>query len=53
MLFVGEYIPSNLFAIENKHIEGIYVELNLQNDKWFINGFYDPHKNTIVPIATN
>ena len=53
MLFVGEYIPSNLFAIENKPIEGIYVELNLQNDKWFINGFYDPQKNTIVPIATN
>ena len=53
MLFVGKYIPSNLFATENKLIEGIYVELNLQNDKWFINGFYDPHKNTIVPIATN
>ena len=33
MVFVREDIPSNLLAIENKPIEGLYVELNLRNDK--------------------
>ena len=34
MLFVREDIPSDLLAIENEPLEGLYVELNLRNDKW-------------------
>ena len=47
MLFVREDIASNLLAIENKPIEGLYVESNLRIDKWLINCSYNPHKNTI------
>ena len=47
MLFVRKDIASNLLAIENKPIEGLYVESNLRIDKWLINCSYNPHKNTI------
>ena len=47
MLFVRKNILSNLPARENKPIEGLYIELKLRNDKWFINCYYNPHKNTI------
>ena len=33
LLFVREDIPSNLLAIENKPIEGLYAKVNLQNEK--------------------
>ena len=47
MLFVRKDIASILLAIENKPIEGLYVELNLRIDKWLINCSYNPHKNTL------
>ena len=46
-LYVREDIPSNLFQVETKPIEGFYAEINLHNDKWLINCAYNPHKNTI------
>ena len=45
MLYVREDIPTNLLEVETKPIEGIYVEINLCNDKWSINCSYSPHKN--------
>ena len=47
MLFVREDIPSNLIEAEAKPIEGFYIELNLRNDKWLLNCFYNRHKNNI------
>ena len=47
MLFVREDIPSDLVEAEGKPIEGFYIELNLRNDKWLLNCFYNPHKNNI------
>ena len=47
LLYVREDIPTNLIEIETKRIEGIYVEINLRNDKWLINCLYSPHKNMI------
>lgn len=31
--FISEDIPSNPLTIENKLIEGLYVEINFRNDK--------------------
>ena len=45
LLYVREDIPTNLLEVETKPIEGIYVEVNLCNDKWSINCSYNPHKN--------
>ena len=47
LLYVREDIPTNLFEVETKPIEGFYVEINLRNDKWLINCSYNPHKNMI------
>ena len=47
MLFVREYIPSNLVEAEAKPIEGFYIELNLRNDTWLLNYAYNPHKNNV------
>ena len=47
LLYVREDIPTNLTEVETKPIEGFYVELNVRNDKWFINCSYNPHKNII------
>ena len=47
LLYFREDIPANLIEIETKRIEGIYVEINLRNDKWLINCLYNPHKNMI------
>ena len=47
LLYVREYIPSNLLEVETKPIEGFYVEINLHNDKWLTKCSYNPHKNTI------
>ena len=45
MLFVREDITSNLDEAEAKPIEGFYIELNLGNDKWFLNCSDHPHEN--------
>ena len=47
LLYVREDIPTNLTEVETKPIEGFYVELNVRNNKWFINCSYNPHKNMI------
>ena len=47
MLYVREDIPSNFLASDNKPIESLYVELNLQNVKMLINCSYNPHKAEI------
>ena len=48
MLYVREDIPSNLLATDEKnHIESLYVELNLRNEKWLINCSYNPNKSMI------
>ena len=47
MLYVRKYIPSNFLASDNKPIESLYVELNLQNVKMLINCSYNPHKAEI------
>ena len=43
MLFIREYILSNLLTIEEKFIN----ELNLRNNKWLENCSHNPHKNSI------
>ena len=47
MLYVREDIPLNFAASDNKPIESLYVELNLQNIKMLINCSYNPHKADI------
>ena len=47
MLYIREDIPSNFIASDNKPIESLYVELNLQNVKMLINCSYNPHKADI------
>ena len=47
LLYVLEDIPSNLLSIENKPIEGFYVELNLHKNKSLVNCSYNPHKSSI------
>ena len=44
MLYVKEDIPSNLITMDISPIESFYVELNLWNNKWLINCWYNPHK---------
>ena len=40
-------IPSNLLAFEDKPLESLFIELNLQNTKILINFSYNPHKSEI------
>ena len=47
MLYVRADIPSNLLAFEDKPIESLFIELNLQNTKILINCSYNPHKSEI------
>ena len=47
MLYIREDIPSNFIASDNKPIESLYVELNLQNVKMLINCSYNSHKADI------
>ena len=47
MLYIREDIPSNFVASDNKPIESLYVELNLQNVKMLINCSNNPHKADI------
>ena len=52
MLYVRGDIPSNLFAFEDKPIESLFIELNLQNNKILINCSYNPHKTEIKEHLT-
>ena len=52
MLYVKEDIPSNLIAFEDKPIESLFIELNLQNTKILINCSYNPHKSEIKKHLT-
>ena len=47
MLYIRADIPSNLFALEDKLIESLFMELNLQSTKILINCSYNPHKSEI------
>ena len=47
MLYVRADIPSNLLAFQDKPIESLFIELNLQNTKVLINCSYNPHKSEI------
>ena len=44
MLYVRADIPSNLLAFEDKPIEGLFIDVNLQNTKMLINCSYNPQK---------
>ena len=46
LLYAREDIPSNLLSIENKLIEGFYIELNFHKNKWLVNCSYNPHKSS-------
>ena len=52
MLYVRADIPSNLLAFEDKPIESLFIELNLQNTKILINCSYNPHKSEIKKHLT-
>ena len=47
ILYVREDIPSNFLSSDNKPIESLYEELNLQNVKMLINCSYNPDKAEI------
>ena len=47
MLYVRADIPSNILAFQDKPIESLFIELNLQNTKVLINCSYNPHKSEI------
>ena len=52
MLYLRADIPSNLFAFEDKPIESLFIEFNLQNTKILINCSYNPHKTEIKKHLT-
>ena len=43
MLYVREDIPSNVIASEDKPVESLFTELNLQNTQTLINCSYKPY----------
>ena len=43
--FLGQI--ETLLVAESLPIEGFYVELNLQKEKWLINCSHNPHRNSI------
>ena len=47
MLFVREDIPCKLLSLENKPMEGFYVEINLRKTKWLLCCSYNPSKSNI------
>ena len=47
IFYVREEIPSNLTKIGFLLIEGLYIELKLRKEKWFINCSYNPRRNGI------
>ena len=52
VLYVRENIPSNLIAFEDKLIEKLFIELNLQNNKMLVNCSYNPYKSEIKKHVT-
>ena len=52
MLYVRADIPSNILAFEDKPIESLFIELNLQNTKILMNCSYNPHKSEIKKYLT-
>ena len=57
MFFVREGIPAKLIASETALVEGLYVEVKLKKQKWFISCSYNPNKSMICqhmePLAKN
>ena len=47
MLFVREDIPCKLLYLENKPMEGFYVEINLRKTKWLLCCSYNPSRSNI------
>ena len=47
MLYVSADISSNLLGFEEKPIESLFIELNLQSTKILINCSYNPHKSMV------
>ena len=47
MLFVRDDIPCKLLSLENKPVEGFYVEINLRKTKWLLCCFYNPSRSNI------
>ena len=52
MLYVRADILSNLLPFEDKPIESLFIELNLQNTKILINCSNNPHKSEIKKHLT-
>ena len=48
MVYVRADILSNLLSFEDKPIESLFIELNLQNTKILINCSYNPHKSVSI-----
>ena len=53
MLCVRTDIPSNILAYEDKPIESLFIEFNLQNTRILINYSYNPHKSEIKKHLTD
>ena len=47
MLFVRDDIPFKLLSLENKPMEGFYVEINLRRTKWLLCCSYNPSRSNI------
>ena len=47
MLFIREDIPCKLLSLENKSMEGFYVEINLQKTKWLLCCSLNPSRSNI------
>ena len=52
MLYVRADIPSSILAFEDKPIENLFIELNLQNTKILTNCSYNPHNSEIKKHLT-
>ena len=52
MLYVRADIPSNILSFEDKPIESLFIEFNLQNTKILINCSYNTHKSEIKKHLT-
>ena len=52
ILYLRADIPSNLLAFEDKPIESLFVERNLQNTEILISCSYNPHKSEIKKHLT-
>ena len=49
LLYFWDDIPIKLLKHDfGINIESLSVEINLRKRKWFLNGFYDPHKSKLL-----